>query len=199
MKLTLSNIKTFLIIGLILYIILLQQCGGNSVKCPEVIATTKIDTLKIKGKTDTIEFIVEKPIYINIEVPIPVTISDPLNSSITLNEYKTSIIDSLLEGTITSQIDGILVSQYFEYKPLFPKYINRVDTIIIDKKETIIKKRWGISAGGEVGFGATSFNLSPVVSLHMKNDYIYSYRYGLIDKTHNVTIQKRLNFRRKSH
>jgi hypothetical protein len=190
------DIKWLIIIALGAYILFLQQCGGRKGTCPEVSATVKVDTLKIKGKTDTVKIVVEKPIYIEVKIPTPVTVTVPSDSGdIVVNEYTTEIKDSLITGTITSQVDGTLVSQTLNYTPLFPKYITRTDTIIIDKHETSVLKRNYIGLGAEIGGSATSVNVSPKISLDTRKGYIYSYRYGLLDKTHNVSIVKKFNMR----
>lgn len=200
MKLTIENIKWLIIGALIVYIVLLQQCGGSGATCPEVSVTTKIDTFKIKGKSDTVFVELEKPIYITVGVPTPTTITVPTpdGGTMTVHEYSSEVRDSLIEGTITSRVDGTLLSQDFEYKPLFPKYITRVDTFLVDKTETVVKEKNYISLGGEIGLSATSLNLSPVVSLYTKRGYTYSYRYGLFDQTHNIGIQKRISFKIKN-
>lgn len=188
------DIKWLIIIALCAYIFLLQQCGGGKSGCPEVSATVKVDTLRIKGKTDTVKIEVDKPIYIKVNIPVPVTVTVPSDSGdVQVNEYTTVIKDSLIEGTITSQVDGVLVSQTLNYVPLFPKYITRTDTIIVDRTETSVLSRNYIAVGAEIGGSATSVNVSPKISLDTKKGYIYSYRYGLLDGTHNVSVVKKFN------
>jgi hypothetical protein len=190
------DIKWLIIIALGVYILFLQQCGGKKEICPEVSVTTKVDTLRIKGKTDTIKITVKEPIYIPIEIPTPVTVTVPSDSGdITVHEYSSEIRDSLIEGTITSQVDGKLIAQNFKYKPLFPKYITRTDTIVIDKTETSVLKRNYIGLGAEIGGSATSVNVSPKLSLITRKGYTYSYRYGLMDKTHNISIVRHFNLK----
>ena len=50
-----------------------------------------------------------------------------------------------------------------------------------------------IAIGAEIGGSATSVNISPKISLDTRKGYIYSYRYGMFDKTHNVSIVKKFN------
>jgi hypothetical protein len=190
------DIKWLIIIALGVYILFLQQCGGKKEICPEVSATVKVDTLRIKGKTDTIKITVKEPIYIPVEIPVPVTVTVPSDSGdIVVNEYTTEVIDSLIQGTITSQVDGVLVSQSFSYKPLFPKYITRTDTVIIDKTETSVLKRNYLGVGAEIGGSATTVNVSPKLSLITRKGYTYSYRYGLMDKSHHFSIVKHFNLK----
>ena len=195
MKLDL-DIKWLIIIALGAYILFLQQCGGSGGTCPEVSATVKVDTLKIKGKTDTVKITVEKPIYIKVNIPTPVTVTVPSDSgSIAVHEYSSEIKDSLLIGTITSRVDGTLIAQDFTYEPLFPKYITRTDTIVIDKHETSVVKRNYIGLGAEIGGSATSVNVSPKLSLITRKGYTYSYRYGLMDGSHNIGMTKHFNMK----
>lgn len=190
------DIKWLIIIALGVYILFLQQCGGSGGTCPEASVTTKIDTLVIEGKPDTVEIIVEKPIYVKLEIPIPTTVTILSDTGETMvRKYETPIKDSLIEGTIVSNIDGVLVDQIFLYKPLFPKYISRIDTVIIDKTETSVVKRNYIGLGAEIGGSANSLNVSPKISLITRKGYTYSYRYGLLDNTHNISVVKHFNMK----
>ena len=185
------DIKWLIIIGLVLYVIFLQQCSGNKKECPDATTTTVTTTALIAGISDTVFIEVEKPIYIKIKVPIPTTITIPSpEGPLEVREYTSIINDSLISGTIVSQVDGVLVSQELNYTPLFPKYINRVDTFIVDRTNTIVKQRNYIGIGAEIGGSSAAVNISPKVSLVTKKGYIYSYRYGLLDKTHNLSIVK---------
>lgn len=195
MKLTLENIKWLTIAGLILYIILLQQCSGGSSDCQDATVTTKTVTSLIKGDTDTIEIPVDRPIYITVGIPTPTVVTVTSDSGdIAVNQYVTEINDSLIEGTITSKVDGTLIAQHLDYIPLFPKYITRVDTLVVDRTTTVVKKKNYLGIGAEIGGSSSSFNVSPIVSLTTKKGYIYNYRYGLLDKTHNIGIVRRLSF-----
>ena len=190
------DIKWLIIIGLCAYIFLLQQCGGGKDVCPEAGVTTKTVTSLVKGTADTVFIEIDKPIYIKVNIPVPVTVTVPSkDGDIQVNKYTTEIKDSLLKGTITSHVDGVLVDQDFNYVPLFPKYITRTDTMIIDRTETSVLRRNYIALGAEIGGSATSVNVSPKISLDTKKGYIYSYRYGLLDKTHNVSIVKKFNIK----
>lgn len=188
------DIKWLIIIALGVYILFLQQCGGGSGVCPEVGVTTKTVTSLVKGTADTVFIEIDKPIYIKVPIPAatPITITTP-NGPKALLEYTTEINDSLIRGSIISHVDGTLVDQSFEYVPLFPKYINRVDTFIVDNTETTVLSRNYIAIGAEIGGSATSVNVSPKISLDTRKGYIYSYRYGMLDKTHNVSIVKKFN------
>jgi len=185
------DIKWLIIIGLVLYVIFLQQCSGTKKDCPDATVTTVTTTALIAGISDTVFIEVDKPIYIKVPIPISTTVTVPTpEGDKVVNEYSSEICDSLITGTITSRVDGVLVSQDFHYTPLFPKYINRVDTFIVDRTNTIVKQKNYIGIGAELGGSSTAVNVSPKISFVHKKGYIYSYRYGLLDKTHNFSIVK---------
>jgi len=188
------DIKWLIIIGLGIYILFLQQCGDNQ-PCEDTVTTT-IDTVYKQGRSDTTFIEVEKPIYIRVEIPVPTTITvNTPEGPLEVREYTSSISDSLISGTIVSQVDGVLVSQVLNYVPLFPKYINRVDTFIVDRTNTIVKQKNYIGIGAEIGGTSATVNVSPKLSLVTKKGYIYSYRYGLLDKSHNISIVKKFNIK----
>jgi hypothetical protein len=192
----------WLIIGiLLLYIIFLQQCSSSTVDCPEVIYSDTVVTHVTH--IDTIPFNDTIVRYINLTVPKPVPIPNPKDSmpsdtiSSTLNKYETPVVDSLLSGTITSLVDGVLVEQAFSYIPKFPKYIVKTDSIFVNTNTVLETKKNYLYVGGELGGSQNSFSLGPIIGVYTKNDYLYSYRYGILDKTHNIGISKRLRFKNK--
>ena len=187
------DIKWLIIIALGAYIFLLQQCSGGKEPC-DTIVTTKTVTALIPGIPDTTYIEIEKPIYIKVNIPVPTTITVPAaDGDMIVNEYTTEIKDSLLEGSITSRVDGTLVSQEFNYVPLFPKYIHVTDTFKEAASSVVVKKHAYLGIGGEIGGSSTSINISPKITYTTKNNYIYSYRYGALDETHNIGVIKNFN------
>ena len=188
------KIEYVAIIGLLIYVLTLQECSIN----PFYDTTPGIDTLSYTTDTIRIHSVdtIELPgtvRYITLTIPVPVHDTIFIGDSIvidSLNTYTTDISDSLITGSITSRVDGVLVSQSLNYTPMFPKYIIRTDSIIIDNTLTLEKKKNHYFLGGEVGGNSNVFNLSPVIGMSSKKGYNYSYRYGLVDKTHNFTISK---------
>ena len=87
--------------------------------------------------------------------------------------------------------------QDFTYTPLFPKYIWRIDTVVIENNTIVDEKKLFLFVGGEVGGNIDAFNLSPVIGVGTTKGNMYSYRYGLLDKTHNITFSKKLSFKLK--
>jgi hypothetical protein len=190
-SINISNIKWIVIICLLIYIFLLQECSNNENK---INVKSTVDTLYIKGKNDTILFEIVKPIYINVNIPTPVYIYDTIMND-SLNLYNSIIEDSLISGEIKSRVKGNILSQEFNYKPKFPKFILRTDTILVSKETIEIHKKSYIGLGLELGGNQSLINVSPKISYTSKSNYIYSYRYGLIDKTHNISIVKTFNLK----
>jgi hypothetical protein len=193
---------------LLLYVLFLQECNGpkgggkgngNIFSATDTLSYTT-DTLRITS-IDTI-FLPSTPVTVTVSVPTPVYVHDTIwegDSAIVTEyaEYSTEVRDSLLEGVIKSKVDGVLVSQDFTYTPLFPKYIYQIDTVVIENNTVIDKKKLFLFIGGEAGGSMNTFNLSPVIGVGTANGYMYSYRYGLLDQTHNVTFSKKLSFKLK--
>lgn len=116
----------------------------------------------IKGKIDTLEvfkhFVKTKGINLNPKpkiVYVP-SKSEP-NKLDTLKQFKVKIKDSLIDGTLTinNKFNGNLTTSIFDYKPLFPKYILRVDTL---KTTTKITKTL-TNIRGKIGLG-TGYNFT---------------------------------------
>ena len=202
MKLGNIKLEWIAIAGCLAYILLLQECKpgggflGGGTPGDDTLSHT-IDTITIT-RIDTIQLpaIIN---YVTLEIPTPVYIHDTIwegDSAIikSLTEYKTDITDSLIEGKIISRVDGVLISQSLEYSALFPKYIIRTDTVKIIENTVIDTKRFFLYVGGELGGSYDKFNLSPIIGVGTKKGYMYGYRYGLVDKTHNISFSKKLSF-----
>ena len=202
-----KNIKpTYLVIaGLLLYILFLQECSGhrNQIDGGETIIDTlkhTTDTIRI-SHTDTITLPAETH-YVTTHINTPTILRDTVyilgervidSTHLYTNAYE----DSLLSGTISTEVDGTLVAVGFTYIPKFPKYIIKIDTITINNTTVIEKKRTKFYIGMELGGNNNTFNISPVVDIQTKKGYMYGYRYGLVDKTHNIRFSKTLSFKRK--
>ena len=190
-KISLENIKWLVIIGLVAYIILLQQCTGD-IKCPDPIITS---TTKTVTHIDTVLIHDTVPKYVQLKIPKPVYIYNYDTSRVdSISRYETIVEDTMLSGVIVSDINGVLINQNFTYTTKFPQYINtyRIDSVITIN--TIEEARNFLSIGAEVGGNKASFNISPIVSLYTKKGYTYQYRYGIIDKTHNIGLFMRIRF-----
>lgn len=116
--------------------------------------------------------------------------------SITQLEHKfnvvdTHICDSLIEGTISTVMDGTIVAQEFTYKALFPKYIIKTDSIVTTiTAEAKLKN--SLYLGMQLGGNKGQMELGPVIVLTTKKHLLVGYNYGIINNTHNVSIGYKL-------
>jgi hypothetical protein len=174
--------KYLVILGLFLYILFLQNCSKKDQPTDEV-TTVIVDTLRTTF-VDTILFVD------TIVQTVVITINDPLIVNDSVKEYTNDFTDSLLIGSVWTQVEGNMLNQKIDYTPKFPQYIFQVDTVIINTNQTTIRQesRFSLNVGAEVGGNEDQFNFSPVIGLTNKRGNSYSYRYGLLDKTHNIGI-----------
>jgi len=192
MKKILLNIQWMIIILLGLYILFLQQCTNNDpiyLPSDTTIVTKTITHIDTVYETDTVT--------INKTHPPKIIYRDK-----DLTTYSTAFKDSLIEGEIISSVKGELISSQLKYKPLFPKYIKRTDSIFTTKyiDKEIEKKYFAIFLGAEIGGNTNTFMLSPKISIKTKNDNIYGLRYNrdfnLDINYYFVTFEKKLKFKR---
>jgi len=198
MKRNVSNIKSLTIIGLIIYIIFLQQCYN---KGTAPIITIKSDTTKVTV-IDTIAFQDTIKHHIRIKIPEKITVFDTMFQIVrdtvdtTIYTYLQTIEDTLIKGLLETKVRGDLISNDFTYTPKFPKYIYQRDIIKVNTVVKIEKRKFKLGVGAEIGGSMTAFNLSPIVAITTGNSFMYNYRYGLMDKTHNIGIIKTLKFKK---
>ena len=195
MNTNISNIKTLVIVGLLVLIIILRGCnrhavinGGGDVEVVTVTDTTHV----YKQHIDTIPFVDTVKRYVDIDITEPEIVPET-----GLKEYSNAFEDSLVIGEVYSKVDGTLVEQHFKYTPKFPKYIIKTDSIFttIENTTTIIKNKRELYLGFELGGSQTSFNVSPMISLRDKKNNLYSFRYGVLDQTFNIGLQKQIKFK----
>ena len=191
--------KWIVIVGLVLYILFLQQCGDNNGSIVESeVTTVQTDTI-YKTRIDTVKFIetVERIVEVEIVKPVKVEIEDDVWDELNINEYNNPYSDSLIDGTIYTKVNGLLLDQKLNYTPKFPLYILKIDTIMVSTIATTVqtlKPPFTLDVGAEVGGNPEMFNISPKVGFTSRNGFSYSYRYGILDKTHNVGIMYKLKF-----
>ena len=191
--------KWIVIVGLVLYILFLQQCGDNNGSIVESeVTTVQTDTI-YKTRIDTVKFIetVERIVEVEIVKPVKVEIEDDVWDELNINEYNNPYSDSLIDGTIYTKVNGLLLDQKLNYTPKFPQYILKIDTIMVSTIATTVqtlKPPFTLDVGAEVGGNPEMFNISPKVGFTSRNGFSYSYRYGILDKTHNVGIMYKLKF-----
>ena len=180
--------KILVILGMFLYILFLQDCSKDN-KIDEV-TTVKIDTTRVTF-VDTIKFIDTVLHRVYVKIKKPVVIND------SVKEYTNEFTDSLLSGFVWTQLTGKLLDQKIDYTPKFPKYIIQVDTIIINTEQTTIRSvsNFSLNLGVEVGGNTERFNFSPLLGVTTKKGNSYSYRYGVLDKTHNIGLMYNFKFK----
>lgn len=201
-RFNLQNLLIAIIIILLLFIArhwlkdkIITSLGGYTHK--EVVTDTIVD-YKV-GKIDTLaifnHFVKTKGIVLN---PKPEIIyrdkySNPVSEdsgviSDSIKKYNVTIKDSLIDGTFTvfNNFKGDLLDSYLDYKPLFPKYIARTDTIIktITNTETLSNKRNLLGIG--VGYNNLQY-ASLLGSWTTKNKWQIIYEYGKpLNKTKQI-------------
>jgi len=163
----------------------------------KTITRTVTDTVHTSS-TDTIWETKIK--YITLEIPKPDTIYiidsiAPDGTVVHYMNYNLTYIDSLLEAGFKVVVDGKLISHDFNYKALIPKYIHTKDTFRINTTKTEVQNKRELFIGIEVGGTETSFNLSPSLTFKGKNNFLYTYRYDLFQKSHNLGVQKLIKFK----
>jgi len=174
-----NKIWIIVLIGLFLYIINSEGCRTNT----DDIVITETDTIRTTF-VDTVLFID------TIVHTVVVTIDDPLIINDSVKEYTNDFTDSLLIGSVWTQVQGSILNQKIDYTPKFPQYIFQIDTVIINNNQTIIRQpsSFSLNVGLEVGGNTDKFNFSPMLGLTDKRGTSYSYRYGVLDKTHNIGL-----------
>tara|TARA_R110001592_G_scaffold5517_3_gene30359 strand:- start:24505 stop:25104 length:600 start_codon:yes stop_codon:yes gene_type:complete len=187
--------KWLVIAGLIVFILLSRTCNNKLLSGPKIIdevTTVHTDTLRITH-IDTLQFIdtVKRIITVKIEEPVKVIIEDDVWEELDINEYTNAFKDSLIDGTIYTRVNGKMLDQNFNYIPKFPQYIIQIDTVMVNtltSTTTTVQSRFNLNVGAEVGGNTEKFNFSPLIGFTSNNGISYSYRYGIMDKTHNVGI-----------
>jgi hypothetical protein len=137
------------------------------------------DTLLVPG--DTIK--VTK--YINRPQPIYVHVV----GVDTIRFYSdTTLIDSATYLVANDSVRGVKLHSFIEF---FQKKYDKVitHTIIDSIPYPVPYRQWILSGGCEVGYGAKGANISPLLSLKLRSNKSIQYRYGIIDKSHNVGFQ----------
>lgn len=191
--------KWLLIIGLGLYVFFLQECSSNKDKVVTEQTTIESDTSRVTY-VDTITFVdtVVRTVIVKVNKPVRVTVVDTLTNDSIVRDYENDFSDSLLDGSVWTQVNGTLIDQKINYIAKFPQYIIQTDTVIINTRQTTTKLNDGFSLnlGIEVGGNEEKFNFSPLIGFSTKNRNSYSYRYGVLDKTHSVGIMYNIKFKK---
>lgn len=154
----------------------------------------KVDTIvEYRSYIDTVFFPKEvtKTVAKIINTRDTIYIDSITNTPHKFNVVDTHICDSLIEGTISTVMDGTIVAQEFTYKPLFPKYIVKTDSVITTISAEA-KLRNSLYLGMQLGGNKGQMELGPVIVLTTKKHLLVGYNYGIINNTHNVSIGYKL-------
>ena len=149
--------------------------------------STKSDTVYIKGKSDTVLVHDTTIVYNNLIHTVTDTIHDTITGQAILVS-ETPVKDSLIEGKITSKYIGELKNVSFQYKPLFPKYITRVDTVKINDSTTITlnKPKWGLYVGAIANADTSKFGLSPMLLIKSPKGWMLTGGYDVFLKRYQL-------------
>jgi hypothetical protein len=188
-----KDFALYLVIA-ILAVIVLRGCdnkkGGGEDK---IIISSDTVIVYIEGQPDTIEIERVRIVYRDREPDGFTTSIDTTGD--TVKTYITNFSDSLLDGAIvTAKVKGTLISSSFTYRPLFPKYITRVDTI----KESVVtvkeRDRYEVSIGAVAGASSEMFSFTPSVMVRTRKKFSFSVGYDLLNNTYHVGGFSRLGF-----
>ena len=191
----------YLVIIGVLAFFLLRSCNTKETPIKngsEIIIST--DTIKtiIKGAPDTVFLEVEKIVYKDKK---PTKIAEEIDTTPegtidTVKTYLTEFSDSLIDATIKSKVKGSLLSTELNFKPKFPRYITRTDTIK-EKIETIkARNNYELSFGAVLGGSSDRFSFAPSLMLKTKKPFYLSLGYDLINKTYYFGGYLPLNWNR---
>lgn len=146
---------------------------------PEIIIET---VTKIKTVTQIDTVFIEVPIFVEVPVQTPI-----IEKETGLNKYVNVVSDTLITATITTWVDGTMERQTLDYTPLFPKYINRTDSVFINTTKTITKNHYPTRF--YLGVEANISYISPKAIIAFKN-YSVGYRYSFdsLENPHNISF-----------
>ena len=186
-----DKIKNYVIIGLFAVVgvlLLLQQCNGPKLNetpvKPDTIKVVSWDTVNRPYEVISFKYIKSKPDTIRDIQPGEID----QDSLFFVRTYNDSLSDSNITIHTKAKTFGMLDKLDIKYRLKVPQTIIKTESTTITVTETkTVPNKWDLYIGGEVGGSKTSFNVSPYVGIRIKK-VSYQYRYGIIDKTHNIGI-----------
>jgi len=179
-----------LLLGILLLFLFEKCTPKENINLGENIISHTIDTVLIKGESDTITF--TDTVVTQI---VKYKYIDTTEHNINLRVYTSEVEDSLLSGTIYTKLDLSscnIIDQNIKYTAKFPKFITRIDTLKINEKVVKEQIRNKVFIGLELGGNLNSFSAGPKISLKTKKDMLYNYRYDIILNTHNIGVSFKL-------
>lgn len=186
-----DKIKNYVIIGLFVVVgvlLLLQQCNGPKLNetpvKPDTIKVVSWDTVNRPYEVISFKYIKSKPDTIRDIQPGEID----QDSLFFVRTYNDSLSDSNITIHTKAKTFGMLDKLDVKYRLKVPQTIIKTESTTITNTVTkTVPNKWDLYIGGEVGGSKTSFNVSPYVGIRIKK-VSYQYRYGIIDKTHNIGI-----------
>jgi len=202
-----NNIIAAIIGGVIIFL-LMYTCNGKQdpiiktktvVKYKQGKTITKIDSTWYK-KYYELKNLKPKIVYIGRPKRAG-KVKDSVGTK--LNIFVTEVKDSIIDGKITSKVDGQLISTDFayEFKQLkISEQSNKVDTVQITTTNKIKTNQLLIGAETSIKPFAEQISVGAVF-VHKKNwgaGYRYEHRFDkIIPNSHNISVYKIISFRRK--
>lgn len=157
---------------------------------------------EVKTKTETQVTYKTSTRIVPFPLPIPkkitIRVLKPFYDTIRKSDMYTNLYkDSLIEGKIITEIkDCKMINQSLIYKPLFPKYIIRTDSVF--KTTTItndrIKNYWSLYGGFNI-IAPKNLSIYPTLGLKTRQDRFVEIGYDFINK--NAMIGLKLNIWKK--
>jgi hypothetical protein len=197
----LSPLKTFIILGLLIYILYVHSC--TKVNCPEIVTTTSIrhtshiDTLLFPQIPTTTEG--KKPIKHDGGISL---VDTPKTKCDSLFKYTQEYEDSLIKGTLFADVRGELIGSKFTYTPKFPKYIIKTDSVFVNTT-TIVKiptyeRTYGLIIGGGMNVAHNqTFGFTVDVGVQFKQGFDIIYRFDPIRTTHSLGLTYTFEFNKR--
>lgn len=151
--------------------------------------TITVDSTYVKGDVDTLavfnHYVKTNGIILNPDPKIVYKYEylDPVSKKVvavdSVKQFQVQLKDSLVDGTInvTNKFNGDLLNANFDYKPLFPKYIKRVDTIRTTKTITKFLSKERSKFGFGAGYDWQQSSVQFLGSYTTKKDWQFIYEY----------------------
>ena len=191
-----KDIKTLIILGLLVWVVLLSTCNSSDPLEPEIITNETVRVIN----THTVDTIIEKirvpyavvPL-VNVEPVFNIDLSD--TSEFSTNTYTYTKKDSLLSYEI--KVDGECEPVNVRIKYDLNQFTIRDSTYIRDSthvKEALRKSF--MSAGVIVTAGKEDFGFAPSLSYNHKKGSSFLLGYDLINKRVAFGFHKKIKFKR---
>jgi hypothetical protein len=185
------DFKILIIIILMGILFFIKACEKPSIQAPTPVKTE----IEVRSSRDTVFY--EKKVYIPViqKDTSPTILKQYGDTLINLkrNEYSQSIEDTILKGTISSTVDGMLIDTKLEYVLKNNiKYITKTDSVFITNTYKAQNKR-SIVFGLEVGTNLKQVQISPLIQYYNKQNTGFGIRYEFPTKSVNIMISKKIN------